>query len=280
MPITKAERKYLKRKHQGGKNNSKGNQYENFYIVYCLALLMDEDISKWDDIYLTSQVLDAFVDDLLIEKPTSEKLYHQMKDVKALTWRSERLESDFKRQMEISQEMGECFQLHLVYSAKDSFLKEIPEEISSCTTAIYFPACESLNQLLLSYIPFKDAISKIAVRGEETKDDELFGIAGTLLGAWNSCEQKAVSLAQIAEFMRRVGEGYVNMRGYSAVEISEVCKMILNNCGLRFHINGIKLYWSSANGRLKGEIEWTSELEQKLVDNAPKDLFEVIELLS
>ena len=56
--------------------------------------------------------------------------------------------------------------------------------------------------------------------------------------------------------------------------------MILNNCGLRFHINGIKLYWSSANGRLKGEIEWTSELEQKLVDNAPKDLFEVIELLS
>ena len=63
---------------------------------------MDEYMSQWDAVYLTSQVPDAFVDDLLIEKPTFEKLYHQLKDVKALTWKSERLETDFKRQMEIS----------------------------------------------------------------------------------------------------------------------------------------------------------------------------------
>lgn len=280
MPITEAERKYLKRKHQGGKNNSKGNQYEDFYAVYCLALLMDEYISRWDTVLLTSQVADAFVDDLLIEKPTSEKLYHQLKDVKALTWKSERLEPDFKRQMEISQEKGEHFQLHLIYSAKDSPLEEIPEEISSYTRAVYFPACESLNQLLLSYNPFKNAISKIAAKGEDTRNDELFGLAGALLGAWNSCSQKAVSLTQIAGIMQRVGEGYVNMKGYSAIEISEDCKTILNDCGLHFHINGIKLYWSNANGRLKGEIEWTPELEHKLLDNNPKDLLEVIELLS
>lgn len=280
MPITEAERKYLKKKHQGGKNNSKGNQYENFYAVYCLALLMDEYMSQWDAVYLTSQVPDAFVDDLLIEKPTFEKLYHQLKDVKALTWKSERLETDFKRQMEISQEMGESYHLHLVHSIKDTFLEEIPEEISSCTTATYFPACESLNQLLLSYTPFKNAISRISAKGDYTKNDELFGIAGALLGAWNSCERKNVSLEQIADIVQRVGKGYINMRGCSAMEISEECEEILNSCGLHFYINGIKLYWSNANGRLMGEIEWTSELEQKLLDNAPTDLFEVIELLS
>ena len=29
MPITEAERKYLKNKNKGGKNNAKGNRYEN-----------------------------------------------------------------------------------------------------------------------------------------------------------------------------------------------------------------------------------------------------------
>lgn len=280
MPITPAERKYLKRKHQGGKNNSKGNQYESFYAVYCLAELMNEYMSEDNTVYLSSQVADAFVDDLLIEKSASEKLYCQLKNVKNLTWKSERLESDFKRQMEISEEKGEHFQLRLVYSAVDSSVVEIPREISSCTTTVYFPACESLNQLLLSFIPFKNAISRISVKGENAINDELFGIAGTLLGAWNSCGQKGVSLAQITETMQRIGEGYVNMKGYNAVEISEDCKMILNKCGLHFYIKGIKLYWSNSTGRLKGEVEWTSELEQKLLDNVPCDLFEIIELLS
>ena len=77
MPITDEERIYLKNKHRGGENNRKGSQYENFYAVYCIAKLMDECQSQLDAVHLTSQVEDVFVDDLLIEKPTLEKIYHR-----------------------------------------------------------------------------------------------------------------------------------------------------------------------------------------------------------
>ena len=40
MPITETDRKYLKHKHVGGKNNDKGNKYESFYATYRIALLI------------------------------------------------------------------------------------------------------------------------------------------------------------------------------------------------------------------------------------------------
>lgn len=36
MPISPQEKKYLKNKHKGGNNNSKGNIYESFYTIYHL----------------------------------------------------------------------------------------------------------------------------------------------------------------------------------------------------------------------------------------------------
>ncbi len=280
MPIIRRDRKYLKNKHRGGKNNKKGSQYENFYAVYCLAMLMNEYQQQLEAVCLTSQVEDAFVDDLLIEKPVSEKIYHQLKDVKTLTWKDNGLLYDFTKQMEISQEKGECFHLNLIYSNADSSVKEIPEDISSCTNAIYFPAYSSLNQLLLSYSPFKDAILHMAVDGEKAENDKLFGIAGALLGAWDSCGQIKVSLAEISAKMQSIGKGYVNVKGYPTVKISDNSRMIMDRCGLHFHIDGIKLYWSNGNGRLKGEIEWTPDLEKRLLEEAPTDLFGIVELLS
>ena len=40
MPISPQEKKYLKNKHKGGNNNSKGNIYESFlhYLLYCSFL--------------------------------------------------------------------------------------------------------------------------------------------------------------------------------------------------------------------------------------------------
>lgn len=279
-PITDEEKRYLRNKHKGGRNNNKGSRYESFYAVYCLAVLMDEYKSQRDMVLLTSQVPDAFVDDLLVIKPTSEKLYSQLKDVKGLTWKAKKLEYDFRRQMELLQREGAYFHLYLVYSDRDSKVLDIPKSISSCTKAVFFPAHESLNQLLLSYSPFRDAISQIAVGGQGVKNDELFGIAGALLGAWNACGQTTVSLAQVVERMQQIGKGYVNVKSAHIVEIPENCKNILKNCGLRFHVDGVKLYWSNANGRLSGSVEWTPDLEQKLLEQAPAELFDVIELLS
>lgn len=86
MPITSEEQTYLTRKHQGGKNNDKGIMYEKFYTTYCIAVLVDKYSLRLNDVRLTSQVENVFVDDLLIEEPMAGKIYHQMKNVKGLTW--------------------------------------------------------------------------------------------------------------------------------------------------------------------------------------------------
>ena len=46
MPISPQEKKYLKNKHKGGNNNSKGNIYESFYTTYCIALFMNSHITR------------------------------------------------------------------------------------------------------------------------------------------------------------------------------------------------------------------------------------------
>ena len=66
MPITEADRQYLKHKNRGGKNNAKGNRYENYYAVFQIALLLNSHHERLDDVYLTTQLSNAFVDDLLI----------------------------------------------------------------------------------------------------------------------------------------------------------------------------------------------------------------------
>lgn len=279
MPVTKAERNYLKRKHQGGRNNSKGASYESFYAVYCIASLMERYMQRLDDVCLSSQVEACFVDDLLVAGPDGKRIYHQLKDVKGLTWKAGRLKSDFTRQMELSEEEGEIFRLKLVYSDPKSTVTKIPEELERCTTVSFFPSCSTLNQLLLSYQPFREAIRQITLT-EEAKDDELFGVAGILLGVWNGGVQTAISIRHINDVVRRNGKGYVNIKTYPNVELSAECRQILERYGFQFHTSGIKLYWSTAGGRLKGEVEWTPELECRMKEHVPADKFELIELLS
>lgn len=154
MPISPQEKKYLKNKHKGGNNNSKGNIYESFYTIYCIALFMNSHITQLDSVYFTSQLEECFVDDLLIEESnTAHRIYHQIKDVKNLSWQTKQLKHDFERQMDISSEMGENFELKLVHSNSPTMVTPIPEEIVSSTSVSFFPAEKSLNQLILSYPP-------------------------------------------------------------------------------------------------------------------------------
>lgn len=278
MPITPEEQRYLKRKHQGGENNKRGSVYENLYTVFCIAVLLDKYPRRLNDVHFSSQVENVFVDDLLIEEPESGKIYHQLKDVKGLTWNVSNLRGDFKRQMELSEEIKERFQLKLVYSDEESLVKEIPEEISRCTTVVLFPACTSIGQLIQSCRPFREAILNVT-KEEDGDYDKLFGVAGALLGAWDGIEQRKVTLREVLDKVRLVGGGYVNLRTYPDVEISEESKMILDKCGIHFYVSGIKLYWSGGNGRLRGEIEWTPELERSLQENVPVNMFEAIKLL-
>lgn len=139
MPISPQEKKYLKNKHKGGNNNSKGNIYESFYTIYCIALFMNSHITQLDSVYFTSQLEECFVDDLLIEESnTAHRIYHQIKDVKNLSWQTKQLKHDFERQMDISSEMGENFELKLVHSNSPTMVTPIPEEIVSSTSVSFF----------------------------------------------------------------------------------------------------------------------------------------------
>lgn len=110
--------------------------------------------------------------------------------------------------------------------------------ISSYTTTSFFPAEESINQLILSYSPFKDAIRNITVP-ENAEDDELSGIAGAIVRAWSGMEKRNVSLKQIVDAVRSIGKGYMNIKTYPNAIISEDCKEVFHRCGLCFHISGI-----------------------------------------
>lgn len=146
MPITAEERTYLKNKHKGGKNNSKGVNYENFYATYKIALIIDRYIKQLDNVRLTSQLENCFVDDLLIVEPDAHRTYHQLKDVKDLTWNTKKLRYDFKRQKDISSEVDENFELKLVHS-------------NSTTMVIPFRMKSSLVPLLYSFQPRRALIN-------------------------------------------------------------------------------------------------------------------------
>lgn len=281
MPITAKERKYLKNKHKGGKNNSKGALYESYYTVYQIALFLNDNECNLKNTNFSSQIVDTFVDDLLIVKSDGYRIYHQLKDVAGLRWNTKSssytLEYDFRRQKDISLENKEDFNLKLVYSDSSCDVGELPESIRCCAVSEYFPACQSINQLLLSFSPFKNAVKNITVP-EISTDEELFGIAAAILGAWNAIEQKDVSLTKILDIVHANGKGYVNVKMFPTVEISDSCKNIFKNLGLKYHVNGLSLYWSYKN--MNGCVPWSEQLEHKLNDSFPDNIWNLIELLS
>lgn len=169
------------------------------------------------------------------------------------------------------------FNLRLIYSSPNSTVANIPHDISEHTTASFFPACESLNQLLQSCEYFKKAIKSITA-SDDIKDDQLFGVAGTLLGVWDGCEQKHISLKQISDKVLQIGSGLVNIKSYLDTNISEECKTIFKKCGVSTHSRGIKLYWSYES-KLKGEICWSDEVEHRIIETNPSSLYELLELL-
>lgn len=279
MPITEAERKYLKNKNKGGKNNAKGNRYENYYAVFQIALLLNSHHERLDDVCLATQLSDTFVDDLLIGVENSNKTYHQIKDVKDQSWNKGKLKYDFKRQKEICLGNKETFSLKLVHSnqANHQKLVEIPKEFSDCTNVEFFPAYKELSQLYWYYPPFKDAIAEIVADGSNN-DDVLYGVAGSILGAWESVNaDNLISLKQIRENIYKINP-YDALKTYPTVELPDSCKKILEDIGVNFHTNGQTLYWKYGN--LGGKIEWSENVEQNLLNNVPTKIEELISILS
>lgn len=133
--------------------------------------------------------------------------------------------------------------------------------------------------MILSYPPFKNAIQNITVL-REAKDDELLGIAEAILGVWTGLEQKNISLKAISDEVKRIGKGLINIKTYPNIQIADSSQEILRRFDLCFYTCGNNLHWHTSNQKLSGKIIWTPEIEQKLENVQPSDLWELIELLS
>lgn len=278
MPITPAQRKYLKNKHKGGKNNAKGNLYEEHFVVYQLALLIDKYRSNLSSVYFSTQLLDTFVDDLLIVLEDNHKTYHQLKDVTNIAWTSNNLKYDFERQRELSLENKEQFTLKIVYSNIDSSLSAIPDTISDCTIAEHFPASPSLSSLYFGFEPFRKAVKNIAIPHYST-DNDLIGIYGALIGAWHMVNTLSyVSLKEILEKVYHIGNGLINLNLYPTITISEDCSALFRRIGVEYHLSGSSLYWSYRS--FSGYLSWNKEMEEKLMAISPESFKDIIDLLN
>lgn len=273
MPITKEDKRYLRNKHRGGNNATKGNRYEGFYAVYSIAKLLADSTLSLDSITMTAQVPDAFVDDLLIEEKGSLKHYHQIKDTQNISWNYRNLKSDFQKQIEYSKEKEELFKLKLVTS-KDGF-SEIPDELYSYTSVEYFPAFKELTHLYLEFPEFKSVIEKIAVEGRNN-DDELLGIATTILGVWHSMDTPK-SLKEIVERIKATNR-YDSLRIYPSLQLSDGCRDIFSRLNVKYSLNGDVLYWS--HSCFSGKIEWGAEKEKMLLSLSPTNVEELFTVLS
>jgi hypothetical protein len=69
--------KYIKNKHKGGVNNSKGSTFENYFAIYQIAKQYGNKSNARHTLF-SAQVM-AFVDDFVIEIDRPNKKHHRTK---------------------------------------------------------------------------------------------------------------------------------------------------------------------------------------------------------
>lgn len=265
---------YLKNKHQGGTNNSKGNTFENFFAIYKIALLAKKDIKDKDN--LISSQIQCFVDDLAIETPSIPGAnYFQIKDVATLSWDSGQnhtIKECFELQLALGETEGIDTKCIMVVSRKsvcDSLKKETPEAIKNKTDIIHFNAAASINQLIQVNEDFRDAMSNICALTNPSTD-KLEAIATIILGVWDASDKTKVTIDQLLKKCYDINPNYII--GFESLLPSNVENILQRIDGLAFEVENSYLKWkykSTDNGVLpfsigsKEFLQWEDDLVKK-----------------
>lgn len=278
---SEADKAYLANKHKGGEANAKGNLYEDFYAVYQIVSCIAKYKAALDGVALQSQLEDTFVDDLLIAHP-DKNVYHQLKNIKSLTWNTKSsdrtITSDFENQIKDCQDRNEVFALKLVYSEANCKVGDsIPDSIHKHTTTEFFPYEEDLNGLVLISEEFMEALRQISVNGSSATMDSLANVAQVFLGAWRGCgSNHRVSLSEIVA--RAEETKHFNLNIFNDGKISEACREVLDNIeGLCYYVRGRMFYWQS--GDFTGSCPWPEGKEQEIIDKRPTTRRELVAIL-
>lgn len=275
--FSKDEVKYLQDKHRGGLNNQKGNQYESFYTVTQIASLLCEYEDDLDNVSLQAQVPMTFVDDLLINYP-DKKVYHQIKDVKNLSWNSGRkykLSDDFKGQVRLCKHRGENFGLKLVHSHADDNLAPKPMGTRKYTTIELFPACKTMNSLVLSNNRFEKDLRKLLYNGDNLTLDAVSDLASRILGYWGSINNTLpVSLKSIDDKLSEPNAGY---RSNVTTTLDPECRTILNRLfGSNYIVSGDMLCMKYNYTTMT--ILLNDDIQQRIIDTNPSNPWDLFNL--
>ncbi|MCQ2350647.1 MAG: hypothetical protein MJ003_01590 [Paludibacteraceae bacterium] len=231
--MSKSDSNYLMHKHTGGVSNSRGNTYENYYVVKEILLLSLQYSKCLESVFLTQQKSDCFVDDLVIRNPDI-RIYCQLKNQQSLTWSSGKgdrtLLSDFKRQAELCRKNGEVFKLRLVYSASDADINGVPADISDCTECEFFNGYSSLSQMVQS-----DVFNGWRKTCPLDKMDEY---ATMVLGTWCSQDRNDTEVS-ISKFFTQVESKFhakIPAIGYDESAHSIIAAVLPKIAGIEYQI--------------------------------------------
>jgi hypothetical protein len=257
---------YLKNKNRGGVNSEKGNTYENFYVLYQLAVLSRDWIESGQDTLLSSQVL-AFVDDLVIDRLDNRALCNfQLKNSSNVSWGEgeKSIQDDFSKQKSLNDSVSRESELYLVV-ADDKLCSRLgdscPAAIRSFSEVLYFPYEKSLGLLLDSCSSLRRAIQYICAF-EEPETDKIECVAGVLLGAIVSSDKTRLSVKEILEKASNCSPSYIRSFGEEIYLEPAVTEVLSNIADFTFHVSRGFLHWEYRNGTLAGTVSYRVGSEQ------------------
>jgi len=277
--------KYLRNKNTGGRNNSKGNTFENFYAVFKIAQLINDNLAGQARI---SSQLSCFVDDLIIERLDKNMAqFYQIKDVDRLTWRSGssfKIEDDFAMQKAVGDEITLGTKTYLVVSKKDvqkNLKKNFPASISHHTEIVFFPAAPTINHMLQVNPGFRSILVDICAINNPNSD-KLEAIAAIILGVWDGGSKEKVSVEDIVngcflmnpnflkrhagQLLKNIESIFMSVKGFSyKVEHGFISwNYLLTDSGVFQHPIGSPQFIQWENDIMKLTITTFDELEPYL----------------
>lgn len=286
MNLSDDHRTYLANKHRGGLNNQKGNTYEVIYATKEIIRLYSIGVDLANT-YVVSQLEDSFVDDFQIIYDNGLKTYHQCKDNINLSWGNDEKGSlfyDFKWQKEYSAATKELFQLKIVYSNSSCKIhtSPVPDTIEGVTEKELFPPYQTLNAILLASESFRNDIKSSLFASKDGHSlDKLSVFAEVIRSEWLelASPNKIVSLADMKkETLVKYGN-IINFRDLPNVELSHELEIIFDQFPeFSYLVNGTNIIWSYK--KLSGQFCLSDELNSKIIENNPSEIFELIKLLN
>lgn len=279
MTIIEKYKEYLENKHKGGLNSKKGSSYEDYYATYQIANLLHLYADYMENVKVSGQMPYTFLDDLVIELP-KERIYHQIKDVKGLSWitgnKTNTLEEDFVCQKSCCEEKNENFKLRLVYSdEKCSACNSIPDSLKNCTELIYFKSEDDINACILSNQQFLEALSNISV---DKRKDKLTDLGMCILGIWCGCRQMNENFQYFYEQIQKMSKAGISLTKFTSLPMSDKCATILNNIGIKSEISGNLFRW---NYRMfNGSLSWSIDTDNKICQESPKDFLSFLSIIN